>query len=329
MEPARIDAQDVQVRIASPIDGLQLFLRHAPARTTTAGGPVPVVLYIHGGTFPSALSIAYHCAGRSWCDELVAAGFHVWGLDFHGFGGSDPYPGMGLPADGRPALGRAEAASEQLERAVHFVCGHHRVAALSIIAHSWGTIAAGLFAGRCPELLSRLVFFAPITPRATTGEAISYPAWRLVTLPDQWKRFTEDVPQGEPGVLERSDFDDWGQRYLDCDPESRLRSPASVKTPSGPWQDIASAGAGGRAYDPALIRSPVSIIRGEWDQASTADDAHRLFDELTASPIKRLVTISRATHLMHLETGRFALYREAETFLRGNDVARSAANRNR
>jgi len=26
--------------------------------------------------------------GRSWRDELCAAGFHVWGLDFHGFGRS-------------------------------------------------------------------------------------------------------------------------------------------------------------------------------------------------------------------------------------------------
>jgi hypothetical protein len=31
-----------------------------------------------------------------------------------------------------------------------------------------------------------------------------------------------------------------------------------------------------------------------------------------------MVTISRATHLMHLEENRFALYREAEVFLNGD-----------
>jgi hypothetical protein len=32
------------------------------------------------------------------------------------------------------------------------------------------------------------------------------------------------------------------------------------------------------------------------------------------------VKISRAMHLMHLEGGRFAHYREAKTFLNGNDL---------
>jgi hypothetical protein len=42
---------------------------------------------------------------------------------------------------------------------------------------------------------------------------------------------------------------------------------------------------------------------------------------LKNSPIRRLVTISRATHLMHLEESRYALYRETEAFLFGKDTA--------
>jgi pimeloyl-ACP methyl ester carboxylesterase len=102
---------------------------------------------------------------------------------------------------------------------------------------------------------------------------------------------------------------------MDTDPDSRTRSPASVKTPSGPWQDIATSGAGDLAYDPGLIRAPVAIIRGEWDSLATDTDAHWLFDALKASPVKRDVKIGRATHLMHLEENRYALYHEAQTFL--------------
>ena len=102
---------------------------------------------------------------------------------------------------------------------------------------------------------------------------------------------------------------------MDTDPDSRTRSPASVKTPSGPWQDIATSGAGDLAYDPGLIRAPVAIIRGEWDSLATDTDAHWLFDALKASPMKRDVKIGRATHLMHLEENRYALYHEAQTFL--------------
>jgi pimeloyl-ACP methyl ester carboxylesterase len=159
------------------------------------------------------------------------------------------------------------------------------------------------------------VFFGPVTWRQKKAEPQTFPAWRVVSLKDQWDRFTAEVPPGEPGVLSKSHFEGWGSLYLDTDPESRSRSPASVKTPSGPWQDIAASGAGDLAYDPGLIRAPVAIVRGEWDSLATDADARWLFDALKASPMKRDVKIGRATHLMHLEENRYALYREAQTFL--------------
>jgi pimeloyl-ACP methyl ester carboxylesterase len=69
------------------------------------------------------------------------------------------------------------------------------------------------------------------------------------------------------------------------------------------------------AYDPGLIRAPVAIIRGEWGSLATDADARWLFDALKASPVKRDVKIGHATHLMHLEKNRYALYREAQAFL--------------
>jgi pimeloyl-ACP methyl ester carboxylesterase len=170
---------------------------------------------------------------------------------------------------------------------VGFICDHHGVPKISIIAHSWGTIATGRFAGRCPDLVERLVFFGPVTWRQKKAEPQTFPAWRVVSLKDQWDRFIAEVPPGEPGVLSKSHFEEWGSLYLDTDPESRSRSPASVKTPSGPWQDIAASGAGDLAYDPGLIRAPVAIVRGEWDSLATDADAGWLFDALKASPMKR------------------------------------------
>jgi pimeloyl-ACP methyl ester carboxylesterase len=316
----RLVPDERHYRVVAEIGGLKLFLRHLAPQIRDAHASPKVVLYIHGGTFPSALSIAHRFDGRSWRDELCASGFDVWGLDFLGFGASDPYPEMAEPADRHAALGQAAAASRQIERAVRFIRTHHNLPRISIVAHSWGSIAAGRFAGTNPDLVDRLVFFGPVTWRSPTVEPQRYPAWRLVSLDDQWKRFTDDVPNGESPVLSRRHFDEWGQRYLDSDPESRTRSPASVKIPSGPWQDIADAWSGRLAYDPALIRAPVAIIRGEWDSLATDADAHWLFDALRASPLRRDVKIARATHLMHLEENRYALYREAETFLRGDDM---------
>ena len=53
-------------------------------RLAAAGPPV---LYVHGATFPAALSVGYRFAdGISWEDSLQAAGFDVWSFDFAGFG---------------------------------------------------------------------------------------------------------------------------------------------------------------------------------------------------------------------------------------------------
>ena len=48
-------------------------------------------------------------------------------------------------------------------------------------------------------------------------------------------------------------------------------------------------------------------------------DARWLYDRLSASPMRRDIKIGRATHLMHLEENRFALYRETEAFLLEDD----------
>ena len=312
---AKLDPREEHHRIPSPHAGLSLFLRYLPRHETSS--PARVALYVHGGTFPSALSIAHRFDGRSWRDELCEAGFHVWGLDFHGFGMSDPYPEMAHPAEDTPPLGRAEDASRQLEAAVRFICTQHGVPNISLIAHSWGTMVCGRFAGRCPELVDRMVFFGPIADRPRTAEPERLPGWRLITLKNQWDRFTGDVPKDAEPVLLPRHFDEWGERYLDTDAASRTRSPAAVKTPSGAFQDIFDAWAGKLAYDPGLVRAPVAIIRGEWDSYCNDADGRRLFDALKASPNKRDIKIGCGTHLMHLETMRPALHRESIAFLSG------------
>jgi pimeloyl-ACP methyl ester carboxylesterase len=320
----KLDEREQHFRIPSPEHGLNLFLRYLPPVHAVAPQG-RTVLYVHGGTFPSALSIAHRFDSVSWRDQLCNSGWHVWGLDFHGFGCfSDPYPEMQQPAEGAPPLGRAEDASRQLEQAILFITAHHDLTRVSLISHSWGTIIAGRFAARAPESVDRLVFFGPIARRSPGKSAPRFPAWRLISLKDQWDRFVGDVPLEETPVLSRRYFDEWGQAYLDVDPESRTRSPAAVKVPSGAFQDIYDAWSGQLAYDPGRIRAPVAIIRGEWDSMCTDQDAAWLFDAFTQAPIKRDIKIGRATHLMHLEASRYALYREAETFLAGSDIAPDA-----
>ena len=315
---ARLDGREQTRLIDSGRDGLRLFLRGLRSTASSRRG---VALYLHGATFPSALSVAFRFDGVSWRDALCSAGFDVWALDFLGFGGSDRYREMEADADAHAPLGLAADAVAQVEAAVRFILdqgGHQRV---SLVTHSWGSMPAGLFAAKHPKLVDRIVMFAPLArregPRYTPRPTL--PAWKLVTNDQQWARFVEDVPAGEPPVLAHDDFTAWSEAYLDSDPAARSRWPPAVKTPTGPLVEILRAWHGELSWEPQEVQAPVAIIRGDWDGLVTDRDARWLFERLARSAERRDIKIGRGTHLMHLEEMRTALWRESIAFLLGDD----------
>src|SRR5256885_1168994 len=129
----QLDPREQHFRIPGPRPGLSLFLRFLPAAKTEFQ-PNRAVLYVHGATFPSALSIAHRFDGRSWRDALGDAGFDVWALDLDGFGYSDRYPEMDRPAAESPALCVADDAARQVEAAVRFILAHQNIGSISLIA---------------------------------------------------------------------------------------------------------------------------------------------------------------------------------------------------
>src|SRR5271155_2265555 len=109
---APLDPCEQTFLIDSAREGLKIFLRRLPSAGSANRGSV---LYLHGATFPSALSIAFRFSGRSWCDALCEAGFDVWGLDFLGFGGSDRHPEMDAEVQAHEPLGLAGEVLAQVE----------------------------------------------------------------------------------------------------------------------------------------------------------------------------------------------------------------------
>jgi pimeloyl-ACP methyl ester carboxylesterase len=315
----KVDAREQTCLIDSGRGGLRLFLRRLRTVVSSRRG---AVLYLHGATFPSTLSVAYRFSGVSWRDALCSAGFDVWALDFLGFGGSDRYPEREADADAYGPLGLAADALVQVEAAVQFILDQGEHQQVSLVTHSWGSMPAGLFAAKPPTLVNRIVMFAPLArregPRYTARPTL--PAWKLVTNEQQWARFGEDVPPGEPAVLSHDDFTAWADAYLDSDPASRTRSPPSVKTPTGPLVEILRAWHGELGWEPQEVQTPVAIVRGAWDGLVTDQDARWLFERLAESAERRDIKIGRGTHLMHLEKMRTALWRESIAFLLGDDV---------
>lgn len=273
------------------------------------------VLYVHGATFPSALSVAYRFEHYSWMDDLATNGFDAWAFDFVGFGGSERYAEMNADRAGLP-LGRAQDAAMQIARVVAHIGAATGRVRVSIIAHSWGTIAAGLFAAMHPQRVEKLCLFGPIARRenATALDSHILGRWRLLTVAEQLARFVEDVPAGHPPVLFEPDLERWGSAFLASDRDAASRIPPSVKVPNGPVADINAAWSGNLAYRPEQLTAPLLIVRGEWDRMSNDADADWLLSQ-AASPVRNDVKIPKGTHLLHLERGRDGLFAAVREFL--------------
>jgi pimeloyl-ACP methyl ester carboxylesterase len=267
------------------------------------------VLYVHGATFPSDLSVFYRLDDRSWADALNEAGFSAWGLDFVGYGRSSRYP---TQAPG--PLGRADQALLQLTAAIEHLRTHNGGRRVALIAHSWGTIVAARAAIAAPEAISALVMFGPILCRRSSETAEALPPLRLITVWEQYRAFIAEVPADHPPVMSDRHFDAWSRAYLASDPQACGRQPAAVLTPTGPQADILDVWRGALPFSPAAIGQPILVIRGEWDSLCPDDGVAELLGAVS-SQIKVDVKIPKGTHRMHLEERRHELHGAVNEFL--------------
>ncbi len=223
--------------------------------------------------------------GRSWADDLNAAGFNVWGFDFAGYGGSDACASSSV----RPASRLTEVVA-QLRRVITSVRQKNGDKPVLLLAHSWGASVAAMYAGTHPQDVRALLLFAPIvarTPAAVSAGAANAPAAAApppsvypLSLWSQYRRFFDDVPRGQPQALSETHFQQWGAAYLASDARSGERLPASVFTPFGPIADIGALWSGKTLYEPALVTAPTLLIRGAWDSLRTDADAAKLISQL-------------------------------------------------
>ncbi len=297
-----------------------IFVRHFPA--AKGAKPENPVIFIHGSSFPSALSIAFDLPGGSGMDRLSNNGFDMWAFDFAGYGGSGRYPQMAEPAAANSPVGDADDAARQLSCVIDHVLSQTGARQVSLFAHSAGTMPAGLYAGQYSGKIDRLVLFGPVAERQPGSDSLEYPesAWELVTNDDQYDSFVRDVPADADPVFSKQTMALWGTAYLAGDPASAQRTPPAVKVPTGLIRDVIAAWNGRLVYDPALITAPTLIIYGEWDGVTTDEDALWLYGGLKNARSRHMVRLPEGTHRMHLEENRGALYRAVENFLRNEEV---------
>ncbi|MBD2767620.1 alpha/beta hydrolase [Hymenobacter sp. BT664] len=303
-------------QIDSRLPGLRLSVLHLPP--ARARQTVPV-LFVHGASFPSALSAGFRLGGTSWMDDLAAVGYDTYALDFLGYGHSDRYPQMAQAATQDPSFSTGRQVAQDLDRAVEAILRRTRARQVYLVGHSWGATVCAYYASQHPERISRLVLFAPFPPTQSTVKEeeapVPPPAYQDMTPAERVAQFRAGVPAGEAQVLALELASTWPVAWLQSDPTAATRRSPTVRFPSGWEVDLLGCGAGQCYYDPSRIAVPTLLMRGEWDQLPSAEAADAMFRRLTRAPVKRYVVIGRATHVAHLEKSRFELYQEVRSFL--------------
>lgn len=214
--------------------GVKLYLQ----RLTVAGdNPDRQILLVHGLTY-SSHEFDVDVADYSLARFLASQGFAVWSLDIAGYGRSDEVKDGFLPDSSYAALDIAEAAKKILD-----LTGQKK---LDVLGWSWGTVTSARFAAAYPELVNKLVLYAPIlTGLGQAQVAVS-------TNHNTWEHAAGDFQTGpngeidyaivEPAVVNAFQSNCWrydkdsspngGRRDLLVAPETILIPFDTLKTPT-------------------------------------------------------------------------------------------------
>lgn len=285
----------------------------SPPRHTDQG-----LLFVHGATFPIRLAFGFEFSpGDSWMHAMAARGYVVCGVDFLGFGASDRPAAMHADAVASPPAVRAAEAAEQIAAAADYLRREKKIAAIHLIAHSWGTIPAATYAARRPPALKSLTLFGPIVPTGELPADVDKSAWFTLTAAQRLDqlRFKSALPPGQI-LLEPAVETHWADAFRACAPRIGNDAPEQIRIPNGPNADIAEAEAGRYPYSAQAIDVPTFVVYGNHDVIVRDADAAKFLRTFTHAPLKWQLRIDDGTHVMHLERGRHSLYESVAAFIR-------------
>ena len=288
-----------------------------------------VVLFVHGGSIPSVPDYDLPFKDYSWMEHLAAAGFDAFSMDQSGYGLS-PRPMMDDPCNMaaenraivtpnplggdcepsyRHGLTTSQSDWDEIGRVVDYIRELRGVDKVSLVGWSAGGPRTGGFAARHPEKIDKLVLFAPGYRRDQSSDPPAMlPAgdvpMRLQTRDTlengRWSSTVACDGQIDPGIQEVI----W-RTVMAYDQRGSVWGP-----PHGVMRVRTSAGSWGWNRDyAAKVQVPTLILVGEQDRLLEPDE--QLYEDLTGTDRKVLVTMACATHFAVWETTQYKFMHEA------------------
>jgi pimeloyl-ACP methyl ester carboxylesterase len=278
---------------------VKLFMFRKRLGAPVAGEPTrPVLFLVHGSSFGTQAGFDLTVQGQdySMMNWFARLGFDVWGLDHEGYSRSDRTAGNSDIASGVADL---RAGMPIIERET-------RVARYMFYGQSSGALRAAAFAEACPERVERVVLDAFVW----TGKD----APTLIKRRENLQYFRTHNRRTVDRAFFHSIFN--RDRAGLSDPavpdalaDAELAFGDTV--PTGTYLDMCARLP---VVDPAKIRCPVLIVRGEHDGIAAEEDL-LAFYALLPHKDKQFVFLPGQAHVGPLGTNRHRFFHVIHAFL--------------
>jgi pimeloyl-ACP methyl ester carboxylesterase len=278
------------------------------------------VLFVHGATYPAHTSFDLRLDGMSWMDYIAIRGYDVYLLDVRGYGRSTRPHEMDAPAAQNEPLVTTEVAARDVAAVVDFILKRRGLDKLNLIGWSWGASIMALYTTQNNAKVNKLVLYAPQWVR-TTASLVQVQgklgAYRTVTMSSARDRWLTGVAENKKAdLLPETWFKAWAEATQRSDAWGAAQNPPVIRAPNGVVFDSQRYWTQGKElYNPADIRVPVMLVKGEWDVDTPAYMAQALFPKLVNAPIKRYTELGEGTHTIMMERNRVELFRTVQAFL--------------
>ncbi|MDR2529003.1 MAG: alpha/beta hydrolase [Synergistaceae bacterium] len=265
--------------------GVQLHLE----RYQVGEGEKTPLLMAHGLTYSShEFDVDYgdYSLARFFADN----GYSVWLLDIAGYGRSQKVQDGFMP--------NSDYAAEDIAAAAKRVLELTKAKKVNVLGWSWGTVTSGRFAAKYPELVDKLVLYAPIVAglvKADVTAPFNKNTWTHAAGDFQVKADkTIDYDVMEPPVAATFLSNCW--RY---DGEG---------SPNGGRRDLLVA-PNERLIPTAQVKAPTLLIVGDKDEYVTALLCQEALKTLPKG--SELKVIKGGAHAMMMEKPYYKAFREA------------------
>lgn len=262
--------------------------------------PKPVLFLVHGSSNSSRTSYDLIVPGKgeySLMNVMAHAGYDVWTMDHDGYG----YSGSsGNNSDIASSI-------EDLKAAAPVVMSETGVSKMHFYGTSSGAIRAGAYAQAEPERVDRLVL-AAFTYKGKGAAEIERRQKRIAQLRASNRRKRD-------AAMIRSIFtrDGHASAYDPAVAEAiiAVEMKFGEEVPSGTYLDMA---ANLPLVDPTKVRSPVLMLRGEFDGNSTNDDLWDFYRQLPNGD-RQFVILPQTAHSLGYSKNRHLLWYAVKNFL--------------